>query len=71
MSRSRRTRNRNRGDRRVLVFTDLPSNRRQPEIVRFLTRFGLDQARLEAKAVREHEARSHADPDEPEEVSHA
>lgn len=53
MSRSRR-RYRKTADRRVWVFSELRADLRPEQIARILTAAGLEQARLEAEAAREH-----------------
>lgn len=64
MSRESQRRYRKRPDRRVWVFSELNHDLRPEQIASILTAAGLEQARLEAEAIQEHE-RQHTGHDSP------
>jgi hypothetical protein len=74
MSRKSQRRYRKRPDRRVWVFSELNHDLRPEQIANILTAAGLEQARLEAEAARDHErqhARRHEAGTDPKEVADA
>ncbi len=59
MSRKSQRRYCKRADRRVWVFSELNHDLRPEQIAKILTAAGLEQARLEAEAARDHDLQSY------------